>query len=193
MGTLSTKNFEHYFKQLLEYESKHGTLTVPNTTHKNDEYFLLGVWCTRIRKCRRNYDYNKTLPPDAPEKDKKKVGQQISEVTIRRLDEIGFDWGYKGGTAPPKSKTFEEWFVELTSFHDMHGHCNVPAKRCSSNEYSSLANWCYRIRVAYRAYKQHKENPDDEALKAKMKNVHPLDEDRLKRLGELGFEYDTLA
>ena len=162
------------------------------THNKEDEYFLLGNWCGKIRQHRRSYEFNKTLEEDADPNLRKKVGQ-ITEDTIRRLDEIGFDWGYKAGVPPPKMKKFDDWMDEMVAFKEIHGHCNVPSKRCATNQYSSLANWCYRIRLAFRLRKEVEADPENEQLKAKQKKGHVLDEEMWKRLEDIGFEFEKMA
>ena len=84
-----------------------------------------------------------------------------TEDRIRRLEELGFEW----------SQLDEQWekrFAELITFKETHGHCNVPR---TYPENPQLGVWVTNQRTN--------------------RSVGKLSEIRIRRLGELGFEWDS--
>ena len=84
----------------------------------------------------------------------------LPQEKIKRLDELSFDWS-------PTVSSAETMFSALSEFKKKHGHCNVPR---SYPENPSLAVWVGTRRVL-------------------MKNSR-LDAEQIRRLDELGFEWD---
>ena len=171
-------NFYYFDEELKKYKEKFGHASVPNPENKDDEYKSLGNWVHKIRCYRRNWEYNRKLPRNADPKDYKQVGP-ISHETIQKLDDIEFVWNHK-----PQSICFDARFNELVAFKNIHGHVNVP-----TTSYSSLGRWCKGMRYAYRLKKAHESNPNDESLLTRMKKSYNLNETKIKRLTDIGFDF----
>jgi len=88
----------------------------------------------------------------------------ITEDRIKALDELGFDWGRTA-----KAKWFEERIEELKAFKAKHGHVRVTVKQDKS-----LGGFCIRMKAARRG-------KGDGTV---------INEDRIKALDELGFEWE---
>jgi hypothetical protein len=82
---------------------------------------------------------------------------KMREDRKRRLTELGFTWSIQDVF----EAQWEEYFQELVSFHQAHGHCRVPCK------YEKLVSWIERQRTA------------------KVKNL--LSADRVEQLNRIGF------
>ena len=87
---------------------------------------------------------------------------KLPEERIRRLDELGVVWD-------PLQSLWDERFKELAAYKDRFGNCNVPDKW---NENPELAQWVSSHRNLRKASK--------------------VSEDRIRRLDELAFVWDTL-
>lgn len=111
--------------------------------------------------------------------------KKLAEWQIARLNELNFEWdgGRKGGR--PRTKTpnppradkplsgenyFETMFRVLLEYKQAHGDCLVP-QRWKENH--KLAEWVSEQRMAY--------------------NRERLAPDRVRRLGEVGFEWDPIG
>jgi hypothetical protein len=92
----------------------------------------------------------------------KKRDCQLEEERILRLDEIGFTWN-------PSDAVWEEMFAALVVYKEIKGHCNVP-KEWSENP--KLGSWVG----------QQRQN----------RKAGTLSENRIQRLNDLGFMWDTL-
>ena len=92
----------------------------------------------------------------------------LPQDRIDRLEEIGFQWGIK--------LTFEKHYSELIAFKEDFGHCDVP-QRCANNP--SLGAWCNNMRTAYKKIQ-----------KKGMKSNRNLSQDRIKRLDDIGFQWE---
>ncbi len=88
---------------------------------------------------------------------------QLSADRLKRLEQLGFEWN-------PHAVAWEEMFAELAAYKQAHGHCNVPAK---SKNNPRLGLWCDNQKQDYKNNK--------------------LPSDRLNRLDQLGFVWDTHA
>jgi superfamily II DNA or RNA helicase len=86
----------------------------------------------------------------------------LSENYIQRLSELGFVWD-------SLEASWEQRFVELEAFKAIYGHCNVP--KCWT-ENPQLGKWVSHQR--------------------EYRRQDTLCEERLQRLSELGFVWDTL-
>ncbi len=71
-------------------------------------------------------------------------------------------------------KIFDSRLEELTKFKEQFGHCNVPLK------YPSLGFWCARVRKSYK---------DLQEGKPKSEYSMPLNEKRIERLEDMGFQW----
>ena len=80
---------------------------------------------------------------------------------IKRLDELGFVW-------EPHQQAWEDQFQEMVAYKREHGDCLVPDKWTHNK---SLGSWVSNQR--------------------NVKKKDKLDADRIKRLDELGFVWDT--
>ena len=99
-----------------------------------------------------------------------KTKSNLSQDRIERLEEIGFEWGVDYDEA------FEKCRRELTSFKEEFGHCNIPV-RYSGNP--SLGQLCSHMR---RAYKK---------MQKGIKTNSKLSQDRIERLEEIGFQWQS--
>lgn len=93
----------------------------------------------------------------------KKNGGSWFDDRARRLEEIGFQWKLREGNI------WEETFERLVAFRDKHGHCNVPQRWDEDKE---LGRWVNTQRIHYR--------------RGDIK-----DADRIRRLEEIGFVWNT--
>ena len=80
---------------------------------------------------------------------------------IQKLDGLGFDWGTTRAAITP---TWDERLVELERYKTEHGTCSVPQRQ-------GLGRWVSRQRQNRRGGK--------------------MPEDRIKKLDDLGFNWDT--
>ena len=80
----------------------------------------------------------------------------------KRLDELGFEW-------EPFASTWDEFFAALASYKLQHGDCNVQR---DGGDNPKLGKWCAHQREAY-------QNSN-------------ITVERIKRLDELGFSWNTL-
>ena len=71
------------------------------------------------------------------------------------------------------NEAFKKCCRELMAFKEEFGHCNVP-RGCANNPL--LGKWCSNVRAAYKN------------IKKKMKADSNLSQDRIERLGEIGFQ-----
>ena len=86
--------------ELTKYKAKHGHCDVPARRG------ALGVWVNRQRKARKD--------------------DKLSVEHVRKLDEIGFNWGPRD-----RFPTWDERLDELIKYKAKHGDCNVPARQGS--------------------------------------------------------------
>ena len=93
----------------------------------------------------------------------------INYAQVTQLEDIGFKWETKRPLVTHDS--FEVNIKKLKEFREKHGHVNVPRNH-------SLKIWCYRIRKRYKLWVNG------------VINAKGLTDERVKRLEELGFEWD---
>jgi len=77
-----------------------------------------------------------------------------------------------------KQEMFEDRFAELAAFTTKHGHCNPSIT--PSSEYDSLRDWCNGVRYVYKENMQQR----------KTTIMGTLSHDQIRRLEELGFEWN---
>ena len=90
------------FRALIEYKNKFGHYKV---SEKRKGYLQLGTWVVRMRKAKRHGK-----------------AQEISEIQIKLLDSIGFNW-------EPEVYDWNNNYNKLLKFVNEHGHCLVPIKK----------------------------------------------------------------
>ncbi|MEQ1726663.1 MAG: Helicase associated domain protein [Sphingopyxis sp.] len=88
---------------------------------------------------------------------------KLSPERIRRFDDIGFEWN-------PLEAGWEKMFAALVAYKQAHGNCNVPTEWDPNLK---LGQWCYVLRRSYRK--------------------STLSADHIKRLEEVGFEWERIA
>jgi superfamily II DNA or RNA helicase len=86
---------------------------------------------------------------------------QLSAEKAQRLEQLGFDW-------EPKTTRWEKCFAALAEYHRQHSDCLVPTDYAADPD---LAEWVQRLRGQYARGQ--------------------LSADRVRRLNELGFCWDT--
>lgn len=124
------------FRELENYKAEHGNCSVPQ------KLGTLGGWVNSQRTARNSG----TLP----------------EERVRKLDEIGFNWGTaRGRRGTPQS--WDERLGELMEYKAEHGNCNIPQSQ------GSLGKWV--------------DNQRHQKRKGK------LSEERVRKLVALGFEF----
>jgi hypothetical protein len=153
-----TYTFDERFEDLTAFKAEYGHCNVPQTRSRNNKHLSLGLWCKNMRQSYKAI------------KEGRNPTRKISKIDIRRLENAGFEWGFRG-----KKYTFDERFRDLMAFKADVGHCNVPQTR--SNKHSSLGHWCNKIRQAYKAIKEGK-IPD-----------HKLSKADIRRLEKAGFKW----
>jgi hypothetical protein len=99
--------------------------------------------------------------------DREGKASQITLSRIQALESLGFEWDSQGAN-------WEHRFSELTEYHGIHRHCNVPYKY---SENPKLATWVKKQRYDYGL-----------DLKGKASNMTTY---RIQALESLGFEWDT--
>jgi hypothetical protein len=153
--------FDERFKDLKAFKEEFGHCNVPSTKSKNNKHLSLGNWCHKIRQSYKAIKEGRT------------PCRKLSKADMKRLENAGFQWDFRR-----KAYTFDERFKDLTAFKEEFGHCNVPTITSKNNKYSSLGNWCNKIRQSYKAIKE-KRSPRRRLSKAEM-----------KRLQNAGFQWD---
>ena len=193
--------WERMFAALVRYKKAHGDCDVPHRWPENQE---LGVWVGRQGRGRRDgrlsserirkleslgftweradtswnqkyralCDYRKehghcNVPQRWPEDqrlatwvaEQRKHRERLSPKRIVKLEKIGFIWN-----APEAN--WEEMFSALVDYKKRYGHCNVPQDWPANPK---LGRWIGTQR------QEHKN--------------HLLDEERVRRLGEIRFEW----
>ena len=105
-----------------------------------------------------------------------RAGIRMEEDLLRRLEEIGFDFNpeQKSQRGQHKRKAFDEQFDLLKEFKKQHGHCK-PGKTDVS-----LNNWCSNVKYAHRSLQRG----ESKGIK--------LDEERIRRLEQIGFHFDSI-
>jgi len=154
--------FEERIEELVQFKKNHGHCDVP----AYDDTKSLGIWCNSTKvACRRFESGDDTR------------GRRINEYRLRRLREIGFEWGrkkvYKGRV---DRKSFNERFGELKIFIEINGHCRVPRY----GETRQLSAWCGTVRMGVKRFEL------GEIMKP---GTTHIDEERLKMFKDIGFDF----
>jgi len=90
---------------------------------------------------------------------------KLDEERIRRLTQLGFVWD--GASKARIAEAWESRYAALVEYQRTHGHCRVPTQ---SKDHASLSQWVSTMRGYRRRGK--------------------LDEERIRRLTQLGFVWD---
>jgi hypothetical protein len=93
----------------------------------------------------------------------------INDAQVKQLEAIGFEW--ETGRPLVIRDSFDEKLKELKEFREKHGHTNVPTNH-------HLSWWCYRIKASHKQWSKGDIN------------AQGLTDERVKRLEELGFEWN---
>ena len=94
-------------------------------------HYSLRVWCQKVR-----ISYRKI-------KEEGRRGiYQLSDANIKRLNDVGFDFGIR------KILAWDDRFNELVAFKEKIGHCQVP--HAAGYEYYTLGTWCYLVKSAFK-------------------------------------------
>jgi ribosomal protein S16 len=141
--------FDEHFNDLMAFKAKYGHCDV-----SRGEDAVLGRCCSHLRG-----SYKKI-------QNKQKPSINLSDEQIQCLEEAGFKWSQKVGSA------FDEHFSDLMVFKAKYGHCDV-----SRGENASLGRWCSQLRASYKKI-QNKQKP-------KIK----LSDEQIQRLNDAGFKW----
>ncbi len=172
------KSFEERVIELKRFKAIHGHCNVPF------KYSSLGQWCRDIRS---SYTYAKR-GKHTPKKYK------LNPERIKILEDLGFQWSLiahrlKNPSKPKaKPKSFEDRVMELKSFKELHGHCNVPRR------YPSLGIWCNYMRNSYAAFTRKKGTATTSKTGTTgrtPKYFFKLNPERIKILEDLGFQWSV--
>lgn len=160
---IGSRAFEERMEELVKFKKIHGHCDVP----AYDDTKSLGIWCNSTKvACRRFESGDDTR------------GRRIDGYRLRRLREIGFEWGrkkvYKGRV--DHGKSFNDRFRELEKFIEINGHCRMPR----SGETRQLCSWSDTVRMGVKRFER------GEIMKPGMLNI---DEERLKMLKDVGFDF----
>ena len=136
------EQWEKGFRELEAYYREHGHCLVP-VTFVTGSGFQLGAWIAQQRKA-----FGK---------------DNLSDERKERLDAVGLVWD-------PFEQQWEEGFIELSAYHQEHGHCSVPKRFMTESGYK-LGSWVAEQRTLHRQKK--------------------LSHDRKQRLDALGFVWNT--
>jgi uncharacterized protein YerC len=133
------------FRELANYRKTHGHCNVSWNDSKNAKLY---AWIGTQRK-----EYTLHLK-----------GKKISMTPIRieALESLDFEWDC----------SWEDHFSELTDYHEIHGHCNVPQ---SYGESSKLSDWVTTQRSDY--------------VLAIEGSGTPMAASRIRKLENVGFEW----
>lgn len=98
----------------------------------------------------------------------------LKEDQFQRMDELGMDW-----KPQPSTRTEKVWeirFQELLAYKNEKGNCRVPYLY---KDNMPLGKWVTSMRVKYKAYK----------ASGKLPERRVFDEEKIRRLDEIGFEW----
>ncbi len=97
---------------------------------------------------------------------KQRAAKKLGRLTAeraRRLHEIGFEWD-------PSDTAWEKMFAVLIAYKEVHGDCDVPTEWPANLQ---LSRWVFTQR--------------------RVKRMRGLNEDRIRRLDELSFDWNPVA
>jgi hypothetical protein len=126
---LPASSWEVRLSELAEYRALHGNCNVPKGYSENSK---LANWVNAQRKTYKLNREGKTSP--------------MTLYRIQQLKSLGFEWGSQGAA-------WAKHLSELTDYHKIHGHCNVPP---NNSENSRLADWVKNQRTDYRLNQEGK-------------------------------------
>ena len=152
---------ERKFQELLEFKETHGHLNVPNSSPKNTK--SLYWWCYHVRlEYRESIANNVPLPGPFG----------LTAELVHRLRQIGFRFDIS------VNKSFEEWFDDLREYKSVYGHIECTRGGTKIRKYQLLASWCSNIRRAHDLWMKNLPGPKG-----------GLNEERVKKLEEMGFDF----
>jgi len=131
-----------------------------NVPLRCQDYPSLRTWCREMKKAYLYYDIRKGIQITTC---------NLSQSRIERLEEIGLTLktaDYDG--------VFEKRYRELEAFKVEFGHCNVPQKFPNN---LPLGRWCSAMKNTYNR------------IQKGQKIDRRFSQDRIKRLGEIGFQW----
>ncbi len=211
-------SWDKKFAELEQYKNKHGDC---NTPKRSKEYRELGTWVAEQRKAHRKGKLDITrvkrleslgivwdrtidawethlphlmrykqehghcsVPNRYPQNmalgrwvcQLRKDKERLEPERIQQLEQIGFNWD-------PINTAWESKFAELLRFKEQHGHCVVPQK---DPQYRKLGIWVGEQRRAMAP-----KRPEFEKSNKKRRTL--LESDKVKRLEEIGFEWNPGA
>jgi len=171
-------SFDERVEELKKYKEQHGHVNVDVDEASNSSLYH---WCASMRyahRCRNPQPNIITSPETQPGEIETLV---INDDRIQKLEELGFVWDPpRRLTADPSlgesisKTTFDQHFEELKKFKKLHGHLDATRMKDES-----LGNWCRHIKSSYDAMKRGEQT----GIK--------LEEDRIRRLKEIGFLFDS--
>lgn len=143
------KTWLHNYQCLIQYKKYNGHCNVLQRYTPNKK---LGTWVNNQRT-----EYRKLMN-----------GQKSSmtKERITALEEIGFEWNVDF------EKKWRQRYLELVTFQEMYGHCNVPYQYKKNKQ---LANWVNTQRAHYKLRHEGKKNY--------------ISDERIEVLNKIGFQW----
>jgi len=145
------QSFDDRLNDLMAFKAKYGHCDV--STRGNNA--SLGKWCSVLRWSYQKFQNNQ------------KPRRKLSDEQIQRLNDAGFKWSLKEGSA------FDKRFIDLMTFKAKYGHCDVSR----TGENASLGIWCNKVRVSYKKM-QNNQKPHTK-----------LSDEQIQRLNDAGFKW----
>lgn len=127
------ESFDKKIKELLAFKTEFGHVDV--SPHFHASYASLGRWVSVVR-CANNHVQKGNSSQ-----------YSLTPRQIQRLNMLGFTWNMK-------LAAFDTRFKELVAFKNKHGHCIVPTKSTSDNQYLALGRWVLKLRHRYKKCNQ---------------------------------------
>eukprot|EP00970_Alexandrium_tamarense_P010586 scaffold2163_cov267-Alexandrium_tamarense.AAC.2 len=161
----SKVSWEERFNELKKFKAKTGHCVVPQDYSENKS---LGQWVHNQRKFNKHRTEGKKSSLDDPRK------KLLDDPRKKLLDDIGFQWSIRSidKSHYTKRSSWEKRFEELVQYKAKAGDCRVP-RNFTENE--QLGKWVGNLRQHYKQRLEGKKNS--------------LNDSRVKRLGDLGFEW----
>ena len=112
--------WEENYAAAMQYYREHGNLDMPNF-YVTEDGLRLGAWIFKLRALRKNGRGTK-------------VGAELTQEQIDRLDDIGMIWD------SVHERAWEHGLTEARAYYSEHGNLNVPSTYVSSSGYA-LGKW----------------------------------------------------
>lgn len=152
-----SKTFEERLHDLKEYKAKHGNCKVPSKYEDNQK---LGKWVATTRAAYKAIQAGK------------KPHTRLTQSMINQLNDIDSSW--QVGFTRKKVRSADEYILDLQTFKDEHGHCNVPRRYNKQ-----LGLWVKNMRAAYRS------------IQAGKKTTNRLTPSMINQLNDMGFSWQV--